>query len=80
MGDTRELEESAVIPELGQTWEHIWNGVTTLYLILEDVDVSKHRLTENVPEPGFCILRLDDGLITYLVGSWLESSIWRRVT
>lgn len=66
-------------PSPGQTWEHEWQGVVTLYLILEEVDVSKHRLTENRPAPGFCILKLDDGLVTYLIGSWLESSIWRRL-
>jgi hypothetical protein len=67
--------------EPGQVWRHTWDENVTYYLILESLDVSKFRWTGSVPEPGFSILRLDDGQMTYVCCSSLypDEDLWRRI-
>lgn len=66
--------------EVGQIWMQTWNGRNELFLMLDAVDVSLHRMTKNRPEPGFFILSLDHGWTTYLCGDSLDPSFWVRIT
>jgi len=73
-------EEDPVIPKPNDVWELSWEGVTHHYLILEAVDVSKHRWCDRPPEPGFWMLDLRDGQTTYMCcDGEPDDNLWQRL-